>query len=145
MGRRAKFVRRGLGRFRLKLRRSVVHRRAGQPGSTRRGRRVYRYCVKSDRRGKVIVAFSRGNRVRFVASTARLHRRGRIGRGTRSSRVARSSRTTRLGRGLWASSNRRFVYGTRGGRVRWVAVVDRGLAARPSLIRAYARMAGLRR
>ena len=145
MGRRANFVRRGLGRFRLKLRRSVVHRRAGQPGSTRRGRRVYRYCVKSDRRGKVIVAFSRGNRVRFVASTARLHRRGRIGRGTRSSRVARSSRTTRLGRGLWASSNRRFVYGTRAGRVRWVAVVDRGLAARPSLIRAYARMAGLRR
>jgi hypothetical protein len=145
MGRRAKFVRRGLGRFRLRLRRSVVHRRAGQPGSTRRGRRVYRYCVKGDRRARVILAFSKGNRVRLVASTARLHRRGRIGRGTRVARLARSSRTTRLGRGLWASSTGRFVYGTRRGRVRYVAVVDRRLAARPRLTRAYLRLAGLRR
>ena len=40
-----RFVRRGLGRFRLRLRRSSWGARAGQPGSTRRGRRVYRYCV----------------------------------------------------------------------------------------------------
>jgi hypothetical protein len=144
MGRRAKFVRRGLGRFRLRLRRSVVHRRAGQPGSTRRNRRVYRYCVTRDRRGKVIVAFGK-NRVRLVASTARGHRRGRIGRGTRTSRLARSSRTTLIGRGLWASSNGRFVYGTRRGRVRYVAVLDRGLAGRPGRTRAYLRLAGLRR
>jgi hypothetical protein len=145
MGRRARFVRRGLGRFRLRLRRSVVHRRAGQPGSTRRSRRVYRYCVRGDRRGRVIVAFSKGNRVRLVASTARRHRRGRVGRGTRVARLARSSRTTRLRSGLWASSNGRFVYGARRGRVRYVAVVDRGLAASPRLTRAYLRLAGLRR
>jgi hypothetical protein len=144
MGRRADFVRRGLGRFRLRLRRSIVHRRAGQPGSTRRGRRVYRYCVKGDRRGRVILAF-KNNRVRLVASTARLHRRGRIGRGTRVARLARSSSTTRLGGGLWASSNGRFVYGTRRGRVRYVAVVTRALAGNERLTRAYLRLAGLRR
>jgi hypothetical protein len=144
MGRRADFVRRGLGRFRLRLRRSIVHRRAGLPGSTRRGRRVYRYCVKGDRRGRVILAFGK-NRVRLVASTARLHRRGRIGRGTRVARLARSSSTTRLGRNLWASSNGRFVYGTRRGRVRYVAVVTRALAGNERLTRAYLRLAGLRR
>jgi hypothetical protein len=106
---------------------------------------VYRYCVKRDRRGKVILAFDRRNRVRLVASTARLHRRGRIGRGTRTRRLARSSRTTLLARGLWASPDRRFVYGTRRGRVRYVAVVDRTLAQRPNRIRAYLRLAGLRR
>jgi hypothetical protein len=105
---------------------------------------VCRYCVKRSG-GKVIVAFNKKNRVRLVASTARLHRRGRIGPGTRASRIARSSRTTRLTRNLWTSSNGRFVYGTRRGRVRYVAVVDRGLAARPRLLRAYLRLAGLRR
>ena len=144
MGRRAKFVRRGLGRFRLRLRRAVVERRAGEPGSTWRRGRVYRYCVARSG-GKVILAFNGRNRVRLIASTARLHRRGGIGRGTRVRRLARSSRTTQLGRGLWASPNGRFVYGTRRGRVRYVAVVDRGLAGSPRLIRAYLRLAGLRR
>ena len=144
MGQRARFVTRGLGRFRLRIRRSVVERRAGAPGSTRRNRRVYRYCVRGSL-GVVTVAFDGRNRVRLLASTARLHRRGRIGPGTRASRIARSSRTTQLGRGLWASRNGRFVYGTRRGRVRFVAVVDRGLAGSPRLVRAYLRLAGLRR
>ena len=145
MGRRAQFVKRGLGRFRLRLRRSVVERRAGPPGSTRRGRRVYRYCVKGERRGKVIVAFGKNNRVRLVTSTARLHRRGRIGRGTRVARLRRMTEVTHPGRNLWASSNGRFVYGTRKGRVRYVGVVDRRLAGRPGSTRAYLRLAGLRR
>jgi hypothetical protein len=105
---------------------------------------VYRYCVRGDRRGKVIVAFDGRNRLRLVASTARLHKRGRIGRGTRVNRMARSARTTRLAPGVHATPTRRFLFGTRSGRVRWVAVVDRDLAARPNRLRAYVRMAGLR-
>jgi len=144
MGRRANFTRRGLGRFRLRLRRRLVQRRAGQPGSTRRGRRVYRYCVNGDRSGRVIVAFDRRNRVRLVASTARLHRRGRIGRGTRARRLARGADTKRIARGLQASRGQRFLFGTRRGRVRYVAVVDRRLAGRPRRLRGYVRLAGLR-
>jgi hypothetical protein len=105
---------------------------------------VYRYCVRGDRRGRVIVAFDSRNRVRLIASTARLHRRGRIGRGSRARNLARGAGTTRLAPGLRASPTRRFLFGTRRGRVRYVAVVDRGLAARPNRLRAYVRLAGLR-
>ena len=105
---------------------------------------MYRYCVRGDSRGRVIAAFDGRNRLRLVASTARLHRRGRIGRGSRANRLASGAGTTRLARGLRASPTRRFVFGTRRGRIRFVAVVDRRLAARPNRLRAYVRLAGLR-
>jgi hypothetical protein len=144
MGRRARFTRHRLGRFSLRARRSVIVRRAGTPGESRRGGRVYRYCVTRDARGAVTLAFDRRNRVRLVGSTARLHRRGRIRRGMRVATLARSSRSTRLRRGLWASPERRFIYGVRRGRVSFVAVADRSVARRPRLLVRYIRMAGLR-
>jgi hypothetical protein len=139
VSRRARFSRRGLGRLRLGARRRAVLRRAGRP--VRRQGRVWRYCVKGERRARVLVVFGRGKRgrARLVASTARRHRARGVAAGARARRV-RSGR--RIGPGLRARG--RFVYRTRLGRVRYVAVADRRLSRRTRALRGHLRLAGLR-
>ena len=137
LARRARFSRRGLGRLRLGLRRSALANRAGLP--TRRRGRVWRYCITDDRRGRVLVIFSARGRVRLVASTARRHRALGLSSGSRARRLARARR---IGAGLRMRG--RFVYRVRRGRVRYVAVVDRGLARSPRALRRTLRRAGLR-
>ena len=76
-------------------------RRAGRPAS--RTRRTFRYCVKGNRKARVLVVFGKGKRgrARLIASTARRHRARGVGAGARSRRVS-----------AWASS-RAGAAGTR--------------------------------
>jgi len=88
---------------------------------------------------------TRAGRVGLVASTARGHRAGGLGRGMRASRLRAS--TKRFGPGLRvrrAGAGARFVYGVRRGRVRFVAVASRPLASSRRRVRAHLRLAGLR-
>jgi Membrane dipeptidase (Peptidase family M19) len=141
---RARFTRRGLGRLRLGLTSDALLRRAGQP--QRRAGRAWRWCVrgKRNRAAKVVAVLSPKGRAVMVASTARGHRV----RGVRHPRSAYvPSNDTPPGKRLVlrrAGGGRRFVYGTRRGRITFVAVVSRGLAADRKRLRAHLRLAGLR-
>jgi hypothetical protein len=88
---------------------------------------------------------SRRGRTRLVTSTARLHRKGRVGRGARFRTVARAfPRRQRIGRGLYRASRRsRRIVGVRRGRVRFVGVADRRLLRNRRALRRYLRRAGL--
>lgn len=142
---RAHFKRRGLGRVRIGYRPQRLLRRAGQPA---RRNRVWRYCVRErkPRVGKVAAVFTRRGRVGLVASTARAHEALGITPGSRSGRVRRIARP--YGRGVWVRrvgrGGRRMVYGVRRGRVRFVAVASRSVAAKRSTLRRYVRLAGVR-
>jgi hypothetical protein len=83
--------------------------------------------------------------VRLVTTTARGHRLRRVGRGASARRLARAfPRRVRIGRRLYRAAPRsRRVFGTRRGRVRFVAVADRGLLRKPRRLRRYLRLAGL--
>ena len=142
---RARLTGRGLGRLRLGATSGRLLRRAGQPA--RRPGRAWRWCVrgKPNRRAHAMAVLTRAGRVGLVASTARGHRAGGLGRGMRASRLRAS--TKRFGPGLRvrrAGAGARFVYGVRRGRVRFVAVASRPLASSRRRVRAHLRLAGLR-
>ena len=144
---RGRFTAAGITRVRLGLGPVGMLRRAGQPA--RRTGRVYRWCVRGDknRGAKVVAVFDKRRRARLVGSTGRGHRGRTLGlfKGERAARIRRSVR--RLGRGLMirkARGGKRFVYGVRDRRVRYVAVVPRQIARKRSRLRSYLRVAGLR-
>jgi microsomal dipeptidase-like Zn-dependent dipeptidase len=110
-------------------------RSAGQP--RHRPGRVWRFCVKGGKRRVTAVLTPRG-RVALVASTARRHRARGVGPGARAARLGVTARRALVVRR--AGGGARFVYGVRGGRVRWVAVTR----LRGGTRRAYLRRAGLR-
>ncbi|HWC28155.1 MAG TPA: sialidase family protein, partial [Solirubrobacteraceae bacterium] len=133
-----------IGRLRLGATRERVGARFGPPGRTVRG--VLRYCVTGG--GKVSVAFSRRGRVQLAATTAKGHRRGRIGRGATERalerRFGRSLRSAGSGlRRIARGPSRRLVFGVRRGRVTFVAVADRALIADRRALRRQLRRAGL--
>jgi hypothetical protein len=80
---------------------------------------------------------SPAGRVVLVASTAPGHRARGIGPGAKRSGGAPSLRVRR------ARGGARFVYGVRRGRVRFVAVASRPVAADRRRLRAHLRLAGL--
>jgi hypothetical protein len=133
---RARLTRRGLGRLRLGLADGALLRRAGQPA--RRPGRAWRWCVKGKRNGKAkaVAVLSPEGRVALVGGTARGHRARGIGRGARMD--GRGLRVRRAGGG------KRFVYGVRRGRVRFVAVTSKQVASSRKRLRAHLRLAGLR-
>jgi hypothetical protein len=145
---RDRFTRRGLGRLRLGLADGALLRRAGQPA--RRPGRAWRWCVKGkrNRAAKVVAVLSPKGRAVMVASNARGHRARGIGRGVgiRSAAYGISGDPPPNKRLVLrrAGGGKRFVYGVRRGRVRFVAVVSRGLAADRKRLRAHLRLAGLR-
>jgi len=143
VGRRARFRSGRLGRFRVGLTRRKVLRSKGRP-LARRGKRVLVYCVKGNPRGRVVVAFDKRRRVRFIASTARGHRAGNVRPGSRA-RTLRSSNTRHVGRGVRTNRRGRIVFGIRRGRVRFIGTVDRRLARSARKVRAYVRLTRLRR
>ena len=108
----------------------------------RRSRAATRFCVRGG--GRFLVGARRG-RIDFVATTARGHRTRRRGPG---SRVRRIGGGRRVGRGLVVGYRRgggRVIYGSRRGRLRFLAVVPRRVAARPRSLGRRLRAVGLRR
>ena len=142
---RGRVLSRGLGNVRLHASPRALLERAGQPG--RRGARAWSWCVdgRVNRGSEVTAVFTPRGRVGLVVSTARGHRARRIGPGSRAERL--QGRTRAFGSGVRMRSGRggrRILYGERGGRVSFVAVAARSVAASPSRLRAYLRLAGLR-
>ena len=142
--RRLKVGRQAIGSLRLRATRDRVGARFGPPGRTSRG--ILRYCVAGG--GKVSIAFSDTGRVTLAATTARGHRRLRIGKGA----TARALRRTFGGRLRSAGSGLRRVaggpsqqvlFGVRRGRVTFVAVADRSLIRDRKALRRQLRRAGL--
>ena len=146
LSRRAPIGPRNIGRVRIGYSRGRLRRRVA-PAAVRRGRRVHHWCVKRSR-GRVSAVFSgasaRGG-VRLVTTTGPRHVLRTIGRGARVGRLHRRfPAARRLGRGLLRAGPRSArVFGTRGGRVRYVAVASRRLLGRPRQLRRYLRRAGL--
>jgi len=110
---------------------------------TRRSRGTVRFCVRGG--GRFLVRARRG-RIGFVATTARAHRTRQARPGTRPRR-GRIRGARRVRRGLLVGALRRqgrVVYGTRSGRVRFLAVVSRSQARRPAALARRLRALGLR-
>ena len=123
---------RRVGRIQIGHRRGRVLRLAGRPA--RRTRRSFRYCVRGG--GGVFVSFAANGRSQLIVSTAR---RGgtRVGRGTPLRRLRRVyGKPRRVAPGLFkARRSGRIRFGVVRGRVRYVAVPSKRLAAHPRKLR----------
>ena len=113
--------------------------------AVRRRRGVTRFCVRGG--GRFLVGARRG-RIDFVATTAHGHRnrRHRLGPKRRLPGAGIPG-TRRVGRGLFVSrrvGRGRLVYGTRRGRVRFLAAAPRRAALRSRSLERRLRSAGLR-
>jgi len=143
---RARLTRRGLAGARLGNGHASLLRRAGQPRE--RGARAWTYCVGNPRRGgagRITVALTPTGRAALVASTSPGHTARGVRTGMRARRLGRSAKA--FGRGLRVRrvpGGKRFVYGVRAGRVRFVAVATPGAAKSRRALRRYLRLAGLR-
>ncbi len=148
LARRSTVGRRNIGRVRLGYTRPRALRRI-DPRPVRRGRFVYRWCVRRSA-GLVTAAFSSRSaekgRVRLVVTTARSHRSRTVGHGVGVARLARRfPNSSRLAPGLLrAGPHSPRIFGIRRGKVRCVAVADRRLVHAPRALRRYVRRAGLR-
>jgi hypothetical protein len=124
-------LRRGrLGPYRLGRRRSVP------------GPRVLTSCVRGG--GRVVAVWSSRGRLRLVASTAPRH----AARGVRTGSTFRAARRAfpglrRVRAGVYGHRGSQTALGVRSGRVRFVALAERGLLRAPRLLRAYLRRARL--
>ncbi|MEJ7826383.1 MAG: hypothetical protein WKF48_13190, partial [Solirubrobacteraceae bacterium] len=141
---RQKIGLRSIGRLSLNSTRSLVGRRLGPPGRTARG--VLRYCVSGG--GSTLVAFSTAGRVRLAATTARGHKRNRVGSGSASRTLRRSygKRLRRILPGVYrvtTKANRNLLFGVRKGRVNFVAVADNRLVVNRKALRTQLRRAAL--
>jgi hypothetical protein len=141
---RIKLTRRTIGKVRLRYTRARVGKRLGPPGKTRRG--VLRYCVKGG--GSALVAFDKKGRVRFLATTAKRHRRLKIGRGStvKALRKRFGSRLRTVSKGILrvrTGTSRGIVFGIRGTRVRYVVLADRALLKSKRRLRTQLRRAAL--
>ncbi len=133
---RARLTRRGLAGARLGTGHASLLRRAGQPKN--RGARAWSYCVTKPARGgagRMTVALTQGGRVALVASTSPGHKARGIRTGMKARRAKAGTRAFGRGVRVKRAGGRRFVYGVRGGRVRFVAVATRS-AARKSRVAA---------
>jgi dienelactone hydrolase len=104
-------------------------------------RRASRFCVRGG--GRFWVGRQRG-RIDVLATSARGHRSRGIAPGHRAPRAAGGRR---LAPGLFADSGAgggRLVYRVRGGRIRWLAVVEARWLARPRALARRLRGLGLR-
>jgi hypothetical protein len=149
LGRRVRINRRFIGRLRLGQTRSRTARRARPLGNISRRTRVYRYCVKGDRKARGLAAFDKKRkRLRLAATTAKRHTVRGMGRGKRTSSVRRKfkGRVRSIGRGRLFVRTRAgaVVFGSRKGKVTYVAIVDRAVAKSRKKTRAYLKLAKLR-
>jgi hypothetical protein len=141
----ARFTAAGLGSaIRLGETSPAVLFGAGQPLS--RPGRAYRYCVtgRSGHGAAVTAVFNTRGRITLIASTAPGNRADGIGSGAPSRRLGRRARRllpgVRVAPGPSAGS--RYLYGIRGGRVRFVAVTTAAELRHAARLRSDLRAAG---
>ncbi len=135
---------RSIGRLSLRSTRDLVGRRIGPPARTARG--VLRYCVKGG--GSVVTAFDAKGRVSLAATTARRHRRQKIGRGSSLKALTRQfgRRLRSAGPGVRrvaSGSSRGVLFGVRRGKVTFVAVADPALVRKRAALTTQLRRAAL--
>jgi hypothetical protein len=133
-----------IGKLSLRSTRDLVGRRIGPPARTARG--VLRYCVKGG--GSVVVAFDSHGRVALAATTARGHRRLKIGRGTSVATLRKTFRgrlrTVAPGVSRVTSGpSRQLLFGVRKGRVTFVGVAGSTLLGNRAALRTQLRRAAL--
>jgi microsomal dipeptidase-like Zn-dependent dipeptidase len=133
--------RKGVRRVELGLGANALLRRAGQP--QQRNGRVWHWCLNKRALDKVSITavLTRRGRSALVATHARGQRADEIAVGDKRRRVARHAEPA--GHGLWTAPAGRgvsFVYGVRGGRVRFAAVATK---AAQEKLRRYVEMADL--
>ncbi len=141
---RLRLTRAGMGLIKVGVPAEELLRGAGQP-STRKGR-SWRWCVEDRGNDKALVrtAFTPAGVVGLIASPVKRHRIDGIGAGARASSIKGARR---FGSGTLvrsAGKGRRFVYGVKAGKVRWVAVATAEASRTPATLRSYVRIAGLR-
>ena len=152
-GRRVKVGPRNIGRLKLGQSRSRTARRARPLGNISKRTRVYRYCVKGkDKKARGLAVFDKGKRLRLAATNGKAHTLRGIRRGSTVAALRKrfGKRLAPAGAGLRVlrtpkRNKSRAVFILRGGKVRYVAIVDRKLASKPGSLRAYLRLAKLRR
>ncbi|MEA2143605.1 MAG: hypothetical protein QOI64_2035 [Solirubrobacteraceae bacterium] len=135
---------RSIGRLTLRSTRDLVGRRIGPPARTARG--VLRYCVTGG--GSVVTAFDAKGRVALAATTARGHRRQKIGRGSSlnalTKQFGRRLRSAGPGvRRVASGTSKGVLFGVRGGKVTFVAVADSALLRKRSALTTQLRRAAL--
>ncbi|HEX8101091.1 MAG TPA: Coagulation factor 5/8 type domain-containing protein [Solirubrobacteraceae bacterium] len=139
-----RFLTRGLGEIRLGMDPEQLLRSAGQPQS--RPGRLWTYCAGGTRGGEVKVLLTQAGRVQLVASTAFYHRFADVGKGRSAKRLA--GKTRRIGRHLRirraGRKGNRAVYGVRGGKVTFVAILSKKTGRTPKRVRRAIKLAGLR-
>jgi uncharacterized protein len=141
LARRSPIGPRNIGRVRLgRTRRQLLRLPVRSP---RRKRRLLSWCVKRSR-GRVKGVLSGRGRSRLVVTTAASHGNRGVHPGARVRSLRAYGRRVALGSGVYRASPRsRRLIGTRRGRVRFIAVADRGLLRSRRLLRRYLRLAGV--
>ena len=141
---RTRFSAKGLGKLRLGAGVVEALRAAGQP--VRRPGRVWTYCVQGPRDGRqagqVKSVLTPQGAVDLVVSTGPEHAARRTAARAKASRL---KGTKAFGRGLRvrsAGGGRRYVYGVRNKRVRFVALASKSAARTPATLRANLKLAG---
>ena len=87
-------------------------------------------------------ALTPSGRVALVASTSPGHKARGIRTGMKAKRAKKGTKA--FGHRVRVSKGRRFVYGVRGGRVRYVAVASRSATRSRAALRRYLRIARVR-
>jgi hypothetical protein len=143
---RGKFTRVGLGqKLRLGDSAETALYRAGQPLS--RSGRTYRYCLAGATGGRaaVVSVFNARGRVAMVASTASGDAAGGVGPGAPARRLRH--RAHKFMSGVWVGrrlrGGARYVYGVRGGHVRFVALTTFPKRRQKATLRSELKAAGL--
>jgi hypothetical protein len=140
-----RITRGGVAHIRLRNSAAQLLRRAGQPKA--RGNYGWRWCVrgKKNRHRKLAAALTKQGKVALVATNAVNADAMRIRVGDDASRLSGQARS--LGGGLFVRSagpGKRFVYGARKGRVRFVGLATRAASKNGATLRRYVRLAKLR-
>ena len=123
-------------------------KRAGQPQE--RPNRSYRYCVKGkkNKNAELAAVFtdSANPRMGLIASDARTHRIGRVHPGGKASRIPEGAK--KRGPGIYVKKAgvkaRRYVFGVKGGKVKFVGVASREVTKSKKILKPFLKLGGLR-
>jgi hypothetical protein len=145
-GRQLFFQRTGLGRIHIGDGPDPLLQRSGQP--TSRIARTWSYCVNAiagKGLGFVRAVYTPKENVALISSTSSRHRALGVGPGAAVTRkLLRQTKQVLPGvRQYRVNKARRFLFGVRGGRVRWVAVASPSATRTARTLRSYLKLAGL--